>query len=855
MAGLEEGGLPPDAAKELQKEMSLRNEMSRGMYLSDLDRFKTALREIDSAKSDEEKELAREEAYHHFDEIKKQELGHLEFIADKHMSFEFAFPYDSRQGAVWFQAMRRDLEDTLEVKPEKGGFDGESRKWLENLYDAVVWGDGQYGVQEGLNMISWYYGGFDAMASGLPNMKLRITSTKLADAYAKDVRGPGSNARCAEGIEVRKGDLTAEKRTRTVQEVVGVGKDRKKITKEVSYNIQTKEPVENIRETGVEYHDEFFYWRHIVAAVAQYDYVNPSKEGLLKGSTLRKELEVKFVAQLFSEKDKNGNIKTVNYKGAEAPAAILNFYTMKDTKKNRQEYRNLMQALMQCNAREELKKCEAGSNADGSLNVDMTKLQLLLNRVDETKKAIAARERDRSSSFQDRMGCLVVKQGITFDIGSANAGPLSWQFEYKKTRDKRDVNGKVIPNSGELVRRMDFGGINQAGDWYTAEFPYMHNNLYDKTSRLRSKLILPTPDRYRKKQIQEKSPLEKPIYNYEEAKAIDPWACMDVLKLIAADDEVIQVGEKPDGSPLMQKAGEWRQQNKFRIDNDVRVALRENLWFQEIPFQIGTNDDKSPKFPLYPSFIPHRFKLSFFDHIKIPVPKDDEKDPDVFLTLGDKLRNGLKLSDVNFEDDLKEHQWDRWLVNLNMGERLLRFVAEPGDSRAQEAILNGPGTIKEALKRVGLHNRDSFQTIEVDTPSGKKKKSVGPAVFEIPLVSQMMILAAIKGNDRGPGLPHDLISKDIETESFQNTWENLLTDYVNMAKYMTPDTDETVGTPEFFNETLALTMAVTGNSVYRIALEGGTNITHDLAKVRRSLSTMLVNKKHLKKRNLENLPS
>ena len=69
MAGLEEGGMPPDVAKELQKEMSLRNEMSRGMYLSDLDRLKTSLREIDTAKSDEEKELAREEAYHYFDEI------------------------------------------------------------------------------------------------------------------------------------------------------------------------------------------------------------------------------------------------------------------------------------------------------------------------------------------------------------------------------------------------------------------------------------------------------------------------------------------------------------------------------------------------------------------------------------------------------------------------------------------------------------------------------------------------------------------------------------------------------------------------------------------------------------------
>lgn len=835
------GGMPPDAARELQKEMALRNDMSRGMYLSDLDRFKDSLRGIDAAKNEEEKELAREEAYHHFDEIKKQELGHLEFIADKHMNFEFAFPYDSRQGAVWFMSMRRDLEDTLEVESEKGGFDGETRQWLENLYDAVVWGDANYGIQEGLNMITWYYGGLDAMASGLPNMKLRITSSKLSDANVLDIRGKDSNKRSAESLFVRKGEPTGEIKT----EIREVKRGKTVQVIENKYLVRQKEAVENIREMGVTYQDEFFYWRHIVAAVAQYDYTNPTKEGLLKNSTLRKELEVAFVSQLFGEKDAGGNLKTVEYQGKLAPEAILNFYTMKDTKKNRREYRQLMEALMQCNAREELKKCEDGANPDGSLKVDIIKLQLLVNRVEETKKAIAEREKTKKSSLQDRVGSLVIKQGIVFDIGSANAAPLSWQYEYKRGKRKtRGMDGRIIPDSVQMLRRVDFGGINQAGDWYTPEFHVFHNLFYDKAARLRSRLILATPDRYRKQAIQEKNPFEKPIFSLEEAMKIDPWAANDVMKLIAGDDDEIIVAYNDGGQPIKQKAGEWRKNNKFRIDRNVRLALKDILYFQEVPLAIGEDQDKNPAFPLYPSFIPHRFKLSFFDHIKM---KDAGG---TTCTLGDKLRNGdLKLSTVNYEDDLKEHQWDRWLVDMNMGERLLRFMAEPGDARAQEAILNGVGTMKEAIKRAGLWNRDSFYIIE----DGGRKVEVSPSVFENAIVAQMMILAAIKGNERGSGLQHDLLSHHIETTAMQDAWDDTLASHVMMAKYMPPDMGETEGTPEFYNETMALIMAITGNAVYRIALEGGTNEVHDKLKASKQLATMTIKRSRLKKRNSANL--
>ncbi len=881
--GPEQGGMDPKLEEALKMEMSLRNEQSRGMYLSDLDRFKKSLTELDMAKTEEEREMARERAYEHFDEIKKQELGHLEFITDKHMSFEFAFPYDSRQGAVWFMAMRRDLEDTLALDEDHGGFkeDSEARKWVENLYDAVVWGDGNYGVQEGLNTINYYFGGFDAMAAGLQSMKLRITSTKMADANSRDVRGAGSNEKSAEGLMVAKGKVLGSKKLE-VPHTYFDKKLKKKVTetRQVDWLVKQKEAVENIREIGVSGQDEFYYWRNLVAAVAQYDYAQPNKDGLMRANKVRQGLEVDFVVQLFGKKEADGRTpKMVASEKGVAPDSILSFFTMADTKKNRREYRQLMMALMECKAMDKLAACNEETDPNKPPRVNLAQMQVLLNEVKDAKDRIAKREQKKAPSTEDRIRSVVVKNGLIFDIASGGSGPMAWQFEYKMTRNKRGKDGKVIPGTGRMVRRVDFGGINQAGDWYTPEFWLLHNLLYDKTSRLRSKKMLATPDRYRKAVLQEKSPFEKPLYSLEEAKKIDPWQYNEVQKIVAEDDEEILVSGDDDMFDLfmagglnekqkadmrkagrLMKAGDWREQNKFRIDPVIREALKDAVWFQEIPYPIGTNSDGSPVFPLFATFIPPRFKMSFFDHVKTR----DEKGRQV--TMQDRLRNAdLKLSEVDYENDLKEHQWDRWLVNMNMGERLLRFAAEPGDPRAEEAILGGTGTLKEGIKRTGLHNRDSFYAYEVEVPDasapgGKRKETryAPGSFFELVLVGQMNMLHAVKGNprarDASDAIPTDLISPAIEDDEFSNRWENIvMPEYINAAKYLTPDTGEDEGTPEFYNETLAILMAVTGNSLFRMALEGGSNSVHDKMVVVNQLRTMKVDrKKRLVKRGAVN---
>lgn len=803
-----------DQMKELQKEGALRDEMSRGMYLSDMDKFKKSLQELQMARTEEEREKKREQAYEHYEEIKKQELGHLEFIAEKHMSDEFTFPYDSRQGAVWFMSMRRDIDDSLSLEPEKGGFDGESRKWMETLYDAVVWGDGQYSIQEGLNMIQWYYGALDAMGSGLPNMKHRITATNLVEAYAKDVRGAGSTRASSEGLQVRRGEIL-EIKTETIQVTdrrTGESQD-----KEIKYAIRKKEQIENIRELGVNGHDDFFYWRNLVAATAQYDYKDPTKEGLVDHSIFRMEREGKFIVALFGARKDDGSLDMVNYSGTTVPKEILNFYTMKDTRKNRAEYFHLMQALIETGARQKLEGV-----------VDDGPIQDLVNEVFTTKNQIAQREEVRKANLQDRMSALVIRQGITFDVGSANSGPLAWKWDYAKDRD------------GNVIRKVDFGGINQAGDWYTPEFPFMHNFVYDKKANKRTGLILPTPDAYRKRQVQEKSPFEKPQYSLEEARTVDPWAYNEVMKIVAEDNEEIIVGETDKGVPIRMRAGEWRKENRFQIDNDVRLALKDVLWFQEIPLADGKGKNQ-----LFANFIPHRFKLSFLDQAVL-------KEGPAWTTVGDKLRQGQKLSEVDWGKNIKEYQWDYWLVNINMAERWARFLAEPGDPRRSEELFANIGTMKELIKRVNLGSRGWFSTVQTDPNNRNTRKSFGSAVTILGVTGQMPIIFATKANERGGGLKNDLLSEAIKTTEAQQAWENQIRDWVFMAKYMPPDLDEQEGNPKFFNQTLALIMAVTGNNLYKIALEGGSNEAHDKIKAEKEIKTMLVSRNRLVNRNIAN---
>lgn len=798
-----------DLMKKLQEEGALREQMARDVTLSDLDKFKGGLERLQGASTDEEREMVRESLYENFDEIKKQELGHLEFITDKHRSFEFTFPYDSRQGSVWFMVMRRELEEMLDTDEEKGGLTGESRKWVENLYDAVVWGDGQFSIQEGLNMIQWYYGALDAMSNGLPQMKHRITAENLSDAFSKDIRGDGSNAASAEGLVVRKGK-PIEQSQRTLTRIDP--RTHKETTYTENFIVREKENVENIRETAVNYQDQSFYWRALVAATSQYDYRNPTAEGLVNRNIFRRDREVEFIIRLFAVRKEDGTIDTVNWGGIDVPKAILNAYTMKDTHKNRQEYKHLMQALLQTGAKDRL--AQVGNEAD---------MASLIADVQKVKGEIEERERTRKKSFNDRMSSLVIKQGQVFDIGTANSGPMGWQWEYTKDR------------TGRIIRKVDFGGITQAGDWYTPEFPFLHNFFYDKKANKRTGLMLPTPDAYRKRQMQEKSPFEKPQYDLNEALTIDPWAANEVMKIVAAPNEQIIVGEDERGNPVKMLAGEWRRQNRFEIDEDVRLALKDILWFQEIPYP-----NKDGKNPLLPIFIPHRFRLSFFDQTVVSIPNSKEK-----TTIGDQLHSGKTLSEVNWKD-LKEFQWDWWLVNLNMAERWARFIAEPGDERRADELFTGPSTTKEIIKRVGLGDRGWFFTIQTDPNNPATRKSISPAVLEFGVVGQMPIL-----HEAGT---QKLISKEIEKDNTQIMWENTLTEWAYMHKYMPPDKDETEDSPAFYNQTLALVMAVTGNSLYRIALEGGSNEIWDSVKANRELKTMLVNKKtHLAVRNSTNL--
>jgi hypothetical protein len=806
--------------KQLQEEMSLRDQMAREFHPTELDEFRVGLGELRTARSEEDRERVRERIYEHFGDLTKQELGHLDFIADRHMSGEFAFPYDSRQGAVWFMVMRREIDEILSVEPEKGGFDGESRKWLETLYDAVAWGDGQYSIQEGLNMIQWYYGGLDAMGYGLPNMKLRIKSSNFIDAYARDIRGNGSTKASCTGLLVRKGAATDTKSETTK---VWDPRTRQTVDKQVNYIVRAREEVENMRETGVDYHDDFFYWRTMVAATAQYDYANPTKEGLVNNTVLRRELEVEFITRLFGSKDRNGNLQTVTWNGMEVPKSILNFYTMKDTDHNRKEYAHLMQALMQVRAREDLVKV---ISEDG--------MQALVQKVMKAKGEIELRDKERKLTFKDRISGLVVKQGITFDVGSANSGPMAWQWDYVKDRQ------------GKVIRKVSFGGINQAGDWYTPEFPFAHNFVYDIRANKRSGLILPTSDAYRKRQLREKSPLEKPQYSLEEAKLFDPMAYNEAMKVVADDDVPIVIAETDKKEPITMLAGEWRKANRFQISKDVRLALKDMLWFQEVPYP-----DENGKNQLFATFMPHRYKLSFLDQAVLKTGSNGENLA-AWRTIGDDLRGGKKLSEVNWGSDIKEYQWDWWLVNLNMAERWARFLAEPGDPRRSEELFGGIGTLKELLKRGYLGSRGWFFNVQDSPETPETARAVGPVVMILAIAGQLPILNASKANERG-GLSNDLISHDIATTSHQHDWENLLTDWLFMAKYMPPDMDETEGNPEFFNQTLALVMAVTGSNLYEIALRGGTNELWDKVKAKTELRTMLANSNRLVVRNSANL--
>jgi hypothetical protein len=834
-----------DPLVKVQQEEALREQLSQNFRLSELDEFKNSLntlQTLEGPKVEDEREAIREIVYEHFSEIVDQGLGYQEFVAEKLLRNEFPYPYDSRQGATWFTAMVDEVGASLSKAPEDGGLKGESRQWMETLYDALKWGHGQHSIGEGLNMVQWYYGALDGMASGLPNMKHKIGSEDFVDGFTRDVRGPGKTSEATKGLLVGKGAVT--------KTVNIVSFDSRGTAHDNEIPIRgNKEQVENIRELAVDYQDDFVYWKNLVAATAQYDYLDPNKEGIVSRHLLQKDFELKFINEVFGvEANPKGEIvpvEKIHFAGQDdVPKEILNVYTMKDTGENRDLYRHIMQALLQDGAREKILGYYKTANGVNNLAGLSAYAKEILGKA----KDLANREKSREKvSIQQRMSSLVIKQGIAFDIGTAGSGPLGWQWKYA-FKPQEDADGRIVLDSkGEFVyekdatgkpiyqREQEMGGINQAGDWYTPEFPFAHNEQYDITAKKRTGLWLPSADVPRRRDQREKSPLEKPgipyeskdLNNKEDIKNRDPWLYDEVKKIIADEDEMIVV------NGVSVRAGEWRANNNFKISKEARLALKETLWFWETPYC-----DKNGKRMFFPSFIPHRFKLSFLDQVL--TKKGDQK-----VSFGDRISRGEELSTLEW-DNTRRYEFDRYLVNLNMSERWLRFLAEPGDSRRLDELLGGIGSIKEAIKRVNLGARGWVINTQMEEGNPNSWKSVDPVVLELSVVGQMAILNAAKASERG--LKSDVISERIDDKTFRLEWETVLRDWVFMAEYMPPTKSGVI-----YNQTLALMMAVTGNVLYRISLEGGTQEHVDKIKAADALKGMFVDASRFTARGRENV--
>lgn len=752
-------------------------------------------------------EARRELVHENFTSIMNQSFDHLDFVAEKLMHGEFPYPYDSRQGSYFLSSILSEIKNEL-AKPD---LKGESRRWMETLYDGVNWAKAQYSIGEGLNMVPYYYGALDGMAMCLRDQKHKISATDLKNAYKMDTRGTNKTAEASRGITVGAGKVE--------RQILLKIPDKKNRGLLVGLR-ERREPLENIRETAINYQDDFHFWRNAVAAAAQYDYLNPASEGLLHHSTFG-ENELKLIIDLFAVRDEMGVVDTVNFGGRKVPKEILNFFTMTDTFVNRERYMHTMQALLELGARD---KISGLTDVSGKLNA--SKYDTFLSEINKRISEISGRQRKVEPSFKERLSGLIIKQGITFEIGSAGAGPLSWCWKYTKEEDldekgmlQYDPDGSVRYKkdaSGNSIyrREWEFGGISQAGDWYTPEFWVSHNQFYDLTAKLRSRLWPASCDARRKAE-RSKSPLEKPGPSLEDVKTLDPWLYSEVMRVIAEDHEIIPTNKGP------MRAGEWRKMNKFDIDPNIRLCLKEMLWFWETPYT-----GKDGKRMFFPSFIPYRFKLSFFDQLIIKKDKLG-KDMKPYTTFADNLRRGEKLSEQNW-DSLRQFDWDKWLVNLNMSERWLRFLAEPGDDRALESLIGGPGSIKEIIKRVELGLRGWFTNFV--NKSGVEV-STDPLVAEMAIVGQMSILNAAKPKDHEY---EGLMNEKIKLDTSRAAWANRLTSWINMAEYMPPDKKNMT-----YSQTLSLLMAVTGNVLYRHALEYGTAESNDKSIVLKRLQTML----------------
>lgn len=636
------------------------------------------------ATEDERKE-AKERLGENREMLMRVQLEAVEDILDDNfLRLRSSYPYDARSVSMLYESMRKSLRATRKEKWVNKT--PEARVWLDSIALDMDWGENNFKILEGVGTIlPSFYGGTGMMAWVSGKFRTDPVASFYQHTFAKEVPGL-------------------------------------KINKEMA----TKEGVELTREKAITYQDEAMFWKIAVVEVQQMDFSksNVGEPSMMKneagGEVLSKE-EIELIQLVFGEKEKG---EWVTYKGeglehggVSVPKSILNWYTMNDSLENKQRYIATMEALLVLGIKDELK-------SDSVVNLAKKVQDYLYGEGYDPKNGeMKGRLGEWSSvekSLDQRLAGVVVKSGITMDLGHMSSGRLSWGWsyeeEYKKNTDGsdfKDVNGKKIVE--RIKRKKGGGGTTVATDISTPR-NWLSTEAGNQDKNWTKGMLPPMSTKYRemiKENAEGWQPKLEGVGGYElKGKQKKMWDRLwDGLD-----------GEKDAKTKKMME------------------TLKGMAYYIETPYK----DEDGEKL-MVPMFFPAEIKsLNFWETLKLKPETEEEKEQREArgedkkkVTVWDEVTAGGNMSNVKWEK-MGNQALYKWMITISQTLKFFTVMSEPekrvnGDQFGD--FFGSPGQLTELIKRVDLGVRDEKEEKSVMV------MSLAPMLVAMKLVDKNNILS------------------------------------------------------------------------------------------------------------------
>jgi len=593
------------------------------------------------------------------------------------------YPYDTRPGEMFYEYWGKELQKLQEDK--RVGI--EAKLWIKSLQNDLVAQEGFFNVMVGMGASLPMYHDVVKQFRTMEVMRNYFDSYDMQAAFSKEKLG----------LEFE--DLSTFGGDNEVQLVndlkIGFSKNEfvnskvfvARKNEEVSIGNQVEKETFGLRELQSRWIAESFRWRMIVAAVGQY---NPDLEsktfkefGFMKDNLKDNDYAVRLVRELFTV-DKENDPDKLNL-------VYLNIYSVDEKVTNEKKYFSLMEMLITHDVKRKLDDLALRSGSDVEKEAEFKKI---LSEVRSAANWRKSHWKSTDRNIFSKLATLITRSGIVMDRAMMTAKDYSWHYSF--TTKLNETTGEYEP-----IKRndKDSGSIYSVGD-LTSLFFADRSVRYDENSNARNPLIPPSDDSFRyewsKNPSNYKPSLEDaPIYNQDgeiEAEHVNYFEEDSYLKALR----------------------NWLLEG---LDSDVKGSFKEKEWrWQTCWWNDWEKKDYRLVMPIYmPQDLPiENFWNTFsdkggklFNYGRDSDGKRTDVQPSIYQEI---IADNKSLEDIEWEK-VKSKQYDRWLVNMSMLGRYIRFFTESFSSQDPlwSQIFEHPSTFgpKKIANYIKLSFRDS----------------------------------------------------------------------------------------------------------------------------------------------------